>query len=49
VPLSQSANVPIFALKAQHGVVGAHFVKVGEYEGIIESVASKFAQNLQAL
>jgi hypothetical protein len=41
VPLSQSANVPIFELKAQHGVVGAHFVKVSECEDIIGSVADK--------
>jgi len=49
VPLSQSANVPIFELKSQHGVVGAHFVKVSEFEEIIKEVASKFVANIQAL
>jgi cellulose biosynthesis protein BcsQ len=49
VPLSQSANVPIFELKGRHGVVGAHFVKVSEFEEIIGEVADKFAKNLEAL
>ena len=49
VPLSQSANVPIFELKAKHGVVGAHFVKVKECEEIIKSVVANFTRNINEL
>ena len=49
VPLSQVANVPIFELKGRHGVVGAHFAKVKEYEEIIETVANAFLENLDRL
>lgn len=39
VPMSQSANAPIFELKAKDGVVGAHFVKVSEAESIYYGIA----------
>lgn len=46
VPLSQVANVPIFSLKAKHGVVGAHFYKINEYSEMLEKVSLKFFKNL---
>jgi hypothetical protein len=49
VPLSQSANVPIFELKGRDGVVGAHFVKVKECEEIIGSVVDAFVKNIETL
>ena len=49
VPLSQNSSVPIFDLKGSHGVVGAHFAKVKEYEKTIGSVARQLQANLLAL
>lgn len=46
IPLSQSSSVPIFNLKSENGVVGAHFNKVKEYEITIESITSKLQQNI---
>jgi cellulose biosynthesis protein BcsQ len=46
VPLSQTANAPIFALKGRDGVVGAHFAKVSEAETMIRGIASKLLANL---
>lgn len=42
VPLSQTNHVPIFELKGRHGVVGAHFAKVKEYERTIGQIAERF-------
>ncbi|KOY88072.1 hypothetical protein AD998_05660 [bacterium 336/3] len=47
IPLSQSSNVPIFNLKAEHGVVGAHFNKVREYEETLKDIANKLIQNIE--
>ncbi|MBB1139296.1 MULTISPECIES: ParA family protein [Myroides] len=49
VPLSQSSNTPIFILKSEHGVVGAHFNKVREYEDIISSIVVKLEENITLL
>jgi len=49
VPLSQNSSVPIFALKAEHGVVGAHFNKVKEYEHTLEGITKHLIENLNAL
>ena len=46
VPLSQTANAPIFGLKAKDGVVGAHFAKVAEAENIIRGIASRLLANI---
>lgn len=46
VPMSQTANVPIFSLKAKDGVVGAHFQKVQYATGIYSSIANKFLSNI---
>lgn len=49
VPLSQNSSVPIFDLKADHGVVGAHFNKVKEYEGTLSLLAKNLLSNLGVL
>lgn len=49
VPLSQNGHTPIFSLKASDGVVGAHFTKVREYQGIIEQIAQRFESQVEAL
>ena len=49
VPLSQSANAPIFKLTADDGVVGAHFSKVKEYGEVIESIKNKLLLNIEKL
>lgn len=49
IPLSQLGRVPIFSLKAQHGVVGAHFAKVRESEDIFDLIATAFLENLDSL
>lgn len=49
VPMSQTSHKPIFELKARDGVVGAHFLKVQEYRGIINDIANKLLSNLEAL
>lgn len=46
VPMSQTANVPIFALKAKDGVVGAHFQKVQYAEGIYSTIAENLLINI---
>lgn len=49
VPLSQNSSVPIFGLKAEHGVVGAHFNKVKEFESTLKIIADKLLKNLNEL
>ena len=49
VPLSQSANTPIFKLSADDGVVGAHFSKVKDYKSVIEEIAEKVIHNIQQI
>lgn len=49
VPLSQSANSPIFQLTAEDGVVGAHFSKVKEYKEVIQNIASSIVKNIETL
>lgn len=49
VPLSQNSSVPIFALKAEHGVVGAHFNKVKEFEETLEEITANLLENLNIL
>jgi cellulose biosynthesis protein BcsQ len=46
IPLSQISNVPIFSLKAEHGVVGAHFTKVKDYQVVIDSITRKMLKNI---
>lgn len=49
VPLSQNSSVPIFNLKSEHGVVGAHFNKVREYEETLSQISSNLLSNLNEL
>lgn len=49
VPLSQNNSVPIFNLKAEHGVVGAHFNKVREFEKTLEMLTKNLMKNLDQL
>lgn len=46
VPMSQTAAKPIFSLKSADGVVGAHFDKVKEFSGVINSIAERVEANL---
>lgn len=47
VPLSQSANAPIFDLKARDGVVGSHFAKVDDAKKIYEKIACNLIANIR--
>lgn len=49
VPLSQNSSTPIFALKAEHGVVGAHFNKVKEFEQTLKIIVDNLLDNLKEL
>lgn len=49
VPLSQSANCPIFKLKSSDGVVGAHFTMVKDAKGIFTSIANKINMQMELL
>lgn len=49
IPLSQSANSPIFTLKADDGVVGAHFSKVKDFLATITEIVDKIEVNLKKL
>ena len=46
IPLSQSAHKPIFLMVGADGVVGAHFVKVKEYEEVIKHIVYNIKKNL---
>ena len=48
VPMSQTAKAPIFELKAQDGVVGAHFAKVAEAEDMYKEIAGSLLENIGA-
>lgn len=49
VPLSQNSSVPIFALKSEHGVVGAHFNKVKEFERTLDIISNSLLSNINVL
>lgn len=49
IPLAQTGHTPIFNLKSADGVVGAHFTKVREYGEIINLIAGKFEDQVEAL
>lgn len=48
VPMSQTANAPIFELKAKDGVVGAHFAKVNEAGEIYQAIAETLLNNVES-
>jgi len=47
VPLSQTAHAPIFSLKANDGVVGAHFAKVRSTETLFQGIARQLLLNIE--
>lgn len=47
IPMSQSANKPIFELTGKDGVVGAHFTKVKEYENDIDTIVNNLLKNIE--
>ncbi len=49
VPLSQSANCPIFKLKSSDGVVGAHFTMVKEAKDIFEKIARNILSQMETV
>lgn len=49
IPLSQRANSPIFELKAEDGIVGAHFAKVKDFESTLEAITKNLKNNLSIL
>ncbi len=49
VPMSQSAHKPLFSLIGADGVVGAHYKKVNEFKALMNSIATRFLQNVEAM
>ena len=49
IPLSQSAHKPVFELNSTDGIVGAHFAKVKDYKGVMESIATRFINNMEKM
>lgn len=47
IPLSQSANKPIFNLNGRDGVVGAHFKKVADFKGVICKISGHILTNIE--
>lgn len=47
VPMSQTAAKPIFSLKSSDGVVGAHFDKVRQFEGVISGIVGSLEANMK--
>jgi len=46
IPLSQSSSVPIFNLKSENGVVGAHFNKVKEFDNTLFDIITNLTLNI---
>ena len=47
IPMSQTANKPVFLLTSSDGIVGAHFSKVREYENVMENIVSNLLHNIE--
>jgi cellulose biosynthesis protein BcsQ len=47
VPLSQTANKAIFSLTGIDGVVGAHFMKVKQYEDLMNKICLSIIENIK--
>lgn len=47
IPLSQSANKPIFNLSGRDGVVGAHFKKVADFKDVICKISEHILTNIE--
>jgi cellulose biosynthesis protein BcsQ len=48
IPLAQSANAPIIALKAKDGLVGSQFSQAAVYKQIIGSLANEIARRIRS-
>lgn len=46
VPMSQTAHKPIFDLTNADGVVGAHYQKVKDYEGLMQKITEDIMNNM---
>jgi len=46
IPLAQSANAPIIALKAKDGLVGSQFSQAANYRDLIGSLAERIAERV---
>ncbi len=49
VPMSQTAHKPIFDLTNIDGVVGAHYQKVKDYEGLMKQIAKQMIKNMEVI
>lgn len=49
IPMSQTAHKPVFTLTNVDGVVGAHYQKVKEYEGIMDQIAKHLFRNVEVM
>jgi len=47
VPMAQTSNKPIFHLKSSDGIVGAHFDKVKQFDGVISSICEQLLKNVR--
>ena len=47
IPMSQTANKPVFLLSSSDGIVGAHFSKVREYENTMAGIVSNLLRNIE--
>lgn len=47
IPMSQTANKPVFLLSSSDGIVGAHFSKVREYENVMNGIVSNLLRNIE--
>lgn len=48
IPLAQSTNAPIIALKAKDGLVGSQFSQATAYKDIIGSLAEEIAKRMKS-
>lgn len=49
VPMSQTSHKPIFDLTNADGVVGAHYQKVRDYEGLMQNITETIMNNMRAV
>ncbi len=49
VPMAQTSTRPIFGLRKADGVLGAHFDKVKQFEGVISEIANNLITNIDAV
>lgn len=49
VPMSQTAHKPIFDLTNADGVVGAHYQKVKDYEGLMQKITEAIMNNMEIM